>query len=75
MQESTVTFKGQTTVPQPVREALHVQPGEKLRWHVMPDGSVVVRAKNRSILDMAGLLTAPEGKKVKVEGMNPWAAP
>jgi antitoxin PrlF len=74
MQESTVTFKGQTTVPQPVREALHVQPGEKLCWHVMPDGSVVVRAKNRFILDMAGLLTAPKGKKVKVDDMNAWAA-
>ncbi len=75
MHESTVTQKGQTTVPQAVRDVLNAQPGTKLRWHAMPDGSVVVRAKNRSILDLGGMLRAPAGRKAKIADMNAWANP
>jgi hypothetical protein len=38
----------------------------------MPDGTIIVRAKTRSILDMAGMLEAPKDKDVRVEDMNPW---
>jgi antitoxin PrlF len=72
MTESTITVKGQTTVPQPIREALHVSAGTKLQWHLMPDGTITVRAKTKSVLDLAGMLTAPKGKKVRVEDMNAW---
>ena len=64
MAESTITAKGQTTVPREVREKLGAGPGTRLEWHVLPDGSLVVRAKTRSILDMAGSLKAPKGKRV-----------
>lgn len=72
MSESTLTIKGQTTVPQPIRDALHTQPGTKLQWNLMPDGTVIVRAKTKSILDLAGMLKAPRGKKVLIENMNAW---
>jgi antitoxin PrlF len=72
MSESTVTIKGQTTVPQPIRDALHAEPGTKLQWHLMPDDTIIVRAKTKSILDLAGMLKAPKGKKVRIEDMNPW---
>ncbi len=72
MSESTITVKGQTTVPQPIREALHAQPGTKLHWTLMPDGSIIVRAKTKSILDLAGMLKAPKGKRVPVGEMNAW---
>jgi AbrB family looped-hinge helix DNA binding protein len=72
MSESSLTAKGQTTVPQPIREALHAQPGTKLQWNLMPDGTVIVRAKTKSILDLSGVLKAPKGKKVRVEDMNAW---
>jgi hypothetical protein len=38
----------------------------------MPDGTIIVRAKTRSILDMAGMLKAPKGPPVRVEDMNAW---
>lgn len=38
----------------------------------MPDGSVIVRAKTKSVLDMAGKLKAPKGKRVSIADMNPW---
>lgn len=72
MPESTVTAKGQTTVPLEVRDRIDAPPGTRLVWHVLPDGSVLVRAKNKSILDLAGSLKAPKGRRVKVEDMNPW---
>ena len=56
MAESTITAKGQTTVPLQVRESIGATPGTRLVWHVMPDGSLIVRAKTRSILDLAGRL-------------------
>lgn len=72
MAESTITAKGQTTVPADVRALVHARPGTRLVWSVMPDGTIIVRAKTKSILDMAGMLKAPRGKRVAVEQMNPW---
>ena len=72
MAESTITAKGQTTVPADIRALIQAQPGTKLVWAAMPDGTVIVRAKTKSILDMAGMLKTPKGKRVRVEEMNPW---
>ena len=72
MSQSTITMKGQTTVPQAIRDALHAAPGTKLQWHLMPDGSIIVRAKTKSIVDLAGMLKAPKGKKVSISAMHAW---
>ncbi|MGD9942862.1 MAG: AbrB/MazE/SpoVT family DNA-binding domain-containing protein [Burkholderiaceae bacterium] len=72
MAESTVTAKGQTTVPADVRARVQAEPGTRLVWSVTPDGTIIVRAKSKSILDMAGMLKAPKGRSVSVEDMNPW---
>ena len=48
------------------------RPGTRLVWSVMPDGTIIVRAKSKSILDMEGMLKAPKGKRVAIEEMNPW---
>lgn len=72
MAESTITEKGQTTVPANIRALVHAKPGTKLVWSVMPDGTIIVRAKSRSVLDMAGLLPAPRRKRVGIDDMNPW---
>jgi antitoxin PrlF len=72
MAESTITAKGQTTVPADIRALVHAKPGTRLVWSAMPDGTIIVRAKTKSILDMAGMLKAPKGKRVSVDDMNPW---
>ena len=75
MAESTITAKGQTTVPADIRALVDAKPGTRLVWSAMPDGTIIVRAKTKSVLDMAGMLKAPKtknGKHVKVEDMNPW---
>jgi antitoxin PrlF len=73
MSESTITVKGQTTVPQPIREFLNAQAGTKLQWHLMPDGTITVRVKTKSIADLAGMLKTQKRKKVLVSDMNAWS--
>ena len=69
MTESTITSKGQTTVPLEVRKIIGTAPGTRLVWHVIPDGALIVRARNNSILDLAGGLKAPKGKRVGLADM------
>lgn len=50
-----MTDKGQTTVPQEIREALGVAPRQRLVWESRPDGSAVVRPLP-SVMELAGSL-------------------
>ena len=38
-----ITSKGQTTIPQEVRAALHVKPGDLIVWEVGADATATVR--------------------------------
>lgn len=38
-----ITAKGQTTIPQEVRAALHVAPGDLIAWEVGANGTATVR--------------------------------
>ena len=38
-----ITAKGQTTIPQAVRAALHVVPGDLITWSVDAEGTATVR--------------------------------
>jgi AbrB family looped-hinge helix DNA binding protein len=40
--ESTITAKGQTTIPKAVREHLKLKPGQRLKYFIHPDGTVVL---------------------------------
>ncbi len=59
MSTSTLTDKGQTTVPQEIREALKVKPRQRLTWSVRDDGTVVVRPQPGA-LDLFGSLKSPK---------------
>ncbi|WP_328810957.1 AbrB/MazE/SpoVT family DNA-binding domain-containing protein [Paraburkholderia metrosideri] len=62
--------KGQTTVPASVRATLNVLAGTRLFWHVMLDGTVIVRVKSKSIRGLAGSVNTDI--HVDIEDMNPW---
>jgi|GEM_PF-3529729 len=61
MTESTINAKGQTTVPADIRKSIGGTPGTRLVWHVLSDGRLFVRVKNKS-LDASNMLTPPKGK-------------
>ena len=70
MSLATLTSKGQITIPADVRAALNLQPQDKLNFTVLPDGTVIVRAKRRSMAELAGTLAAPAGVSVSVDEMR-----
>jgi bifunctional DNA-binding transcriptional regulator/antitoxin component of YhaV-PrlF toxin-antitoxin module len=55
MTTSTLTGKGQTTVPLEIRQALGIAPRQRLVWELRRDGSAVVRAIP-SVMELAGCL-------------------
>ncbi|HYO78671.1 MAG TPA: type II toxin-antitoxin system PrlF family antitoxin [Thermoanaerobaculia bacterium] len=63
MPVSTLTTKGQTTVPKEIREALALEPGDKLSWEIR-DGRVVVTTERPSLLDFEGFIKNSSGDVV-----------
>jgi AbrB family looped-hinge helix DNA binding protein len=61
---ATLTSKGQITVPKRVRDALAVQPGDKLAFRIHDDGSVTVEAETVDLGTLRGAI------KAKVRGVT-----
>ncbi|MBV9374336.1 MAG: type II toxin-antitoxin system PrlF family antitoxin [Alphaproteobacteria bacterium] len=43
--ESALTSKGQATIPKAIRDHLHLRPGDRVKFFVHPDGTVVLLPK------------------------------
>jgi len=54
--EATLTSKGQTTIPKPIRDSLGMKTGDRMSFTLMPDGVVVMRVKNKRASELAGFL-------------------
>ncbi|MDH3375769.1 MAG: AbrB/MazE/SpoVT family DNA-binding domain-containing protein [Gammaproteobacteria bacterium] len=67
---STVTSKGQVTVPKDIRERFSIEPGTKLDFKPNDDGTFSVRPLKRSALSIAGVLKRSKRAPVSVEQMN-----
>lgn len=70
MSESTISATGRTIIPADIRARMGAKPGTRLVWVVTSDRTIIVRAKTRSLLDLAGMLKAPEGVHVSIEEMR-----
>jgi AbrB family looped-hinge helix DNA binding protein len=68
--ESTLTSKGQTTVPKAIRESLRLKSGDRITFTLMPDGTVLMRVKNKSVMDLAGSLRRRGRKALPVEELS-----
>lgn len=69
MQESTVTTKGQTTLPKAVRVALKLYPGDRVRYMIL-DGGEVRLVRSRPVMQLAGLLKDRTDKRSSLEDMD-----
>jgi AbrB family looped-hinge helix DNA binding protein len=69
MPGSTLTTKGQVTIPKPVRDALGVHAGDRVSFLVREDGVVELRPETVDLKDLYGMLEQT-GKPVSVEEMN-----
>jgi antitoxin PrlF len=42
MMDAAITSKGQATIPKAIRDHLHLRPGDRVKFFIHPDGSVVL---------------------------------
>ena len=60
MQHSTVTKKGQTTIPGTVRKALRIKPGDTLEYTIMETHATI--RVHPGVLSLKGVLASKKGK-------------
>ena len=56
---STVTAKGQTTIPKRVRDRLGLKPGDRLEFVAQDDGTALMVPATLHVADLAGCLKPP----------------
>jgi antitoxin PrlF len=71
--ESAITVKGQATIPKAIRQHLGLKPGDRVKFFVHPDGSVVILPKLPPSA-LRGLLEPRRKRPVSVKQMAEAAA-
>jgi AbrB family looped-hinge helix DNA binding protein len=69
MTTATVTSKGQITIPVNVRQALQVEPGDRVEFVEIEPGRFEVVAATHSVKELKGMFGKP-AKSVSIEEMN-----
>ncbi len=67
--ESGLSVKGQATIPKAIREHLHLEPGDRVKFFVHPDGSVVLLPKCPGSA-LRGIVRLRGRRTVTIEGMS-----
>ena len=66
--ESAITIKGQATIPKAIREHLRLKPGDRVKFFVHPDGTVVLLPK-LSASALRGIIKSRHRRPVTVAEM------
>jgi AbrB family looped-hinge helix DNA binding protein len=66
--ETAITSKGQATIPKAIREHLGLKPGDRVKFFLHPDGSVVLLPKLPATA-LRGIVKSPR-EPVTIEAMN-----
>lgn len=72
MPHSTVTSKGQTTIPEKIRTALRIEPGDRLEYEV--EGDRVTIRVHPGIRALKGALASKKGKSMSFAEIRKAAA-
>lgn len=70
MATSTITSRGQTTIPRKIRERNHLREGDQIEWVETEDGHIEVIPITRDAAKVAGLFKDWVKAPVSVEEMN-----
>ena len=71
--ESAITVKGQATIPKAIRQHLGLKPGDRVKFFVHPDGSVVLLPK-LSAASLRGMIKSRRRRPVTIDEMTEAAA-
>lgn len=69
MPTSTLTSKGQITIPAQVRASLGIDTGDRIEFVALEDGKFAIIAATHSARALKGLIRRP-AKSVSIEDMN-----
>jgi len=69
MPTSTLTSRGQTTIPKSIREALQLQPGDRVEF-ILEEDSVVLRRAETDLTALDGMIDRSDHDAVSVEDMH-----
>ena len=67
--ESAITVKGQATIPRAVRKHLGLKPGDRVKFFMHPDGSVVLLPKLPAS-DLRGIVKSRRRRPVTIKEMS-----
>jgi antitoxin PrlF len=70
MATSTLTSKGQITLPKQIRDCLHVVAGDRIDFAVQEDGQIIVRPVRSRLKQLRGMLRDRKRKPVSLAQMD-----
>jgi AbrB family looped-hinge helix DNA binding protein len=70
---SALSIKGQATIPKAIRDYLHLSPGDRVKFFIHPEGTVVIlpkipASKLKGILETTRTASLDEMEKAPLEG-------
>ncbi|MGC8714239.1 MAG: AbrB/MazE/SpoVT family DNA-binding domain-containing protein [Leptodesmis sp.] len=69
MLTSTITSKGQITIPKEIRDLLNLHPGDRIDF-IVENGRIYVQPTDVDVRSLSGLLYKPARKPVSLEEMD-----
>ncbi len=60
MATSTLTSKGQTTIPWEIRRHLNLRPGDRMEFIIQEDGHVLLLPATLDVSELEGVLPTPK---------------
>jgi antitoxin PrlF len=70
MPTSTLTSKGQITIPKKVRDQLHLRTGSRLEFLLEPSGRVILQPLNSDFRSLRGMIRTKGTRPVSIKEMN-----
>ena len=70
MATAKLTSKGQLVIPKPIRDYLHLHPGDTLDFLVKESGEVLMRPAIEDVRSLKGMLYKPGRKPVSLDAMR-----
>ena len=70
MPTSTLTSKGQITIPKELRDQLHLKKGSRLEFLVEASGRVVLQPLNSDFRSLRGMIRSKRRRPVSIEEIN-----
>jgi antitoxin PrlF len=70
MPRSTLTTKGQITLPKQIREKLDLNYGDPIDFVIQPNGDVLLKPAKFDIRKLQGILKSRKKRPITVQEMN-----